>query len=75
MLLLFLLTYSNLSHDLSLTLKHFPHYVVQDGLLFYRNRVVIPCADRELVKLILQEFHSSQIGAHAGYLCTFSPCC
>nr|KYP33359.1 Transposon Ty3-I Gag-Pol polyprotein [Cajanus cajan] len=50
----------------------FVKYSIRDGLLFYKGRVLIPSADRSLAKLILQEFHSSRIGGHVGFLRTFS---
>ena len=40
-------------------------YTVKDGLLFWKNRLVIP-NEAELIQLILHEFHSSPIGGHAG---------
>ncbi|XP_027348138.1 uncharacterized protein LOC113859609 [Abrus precatorius] len=50
----------------------FSQYSMRDGLLFYKNRIFIPSADRSLVHLILQEFHSSRLGGHAEFLRTFS---
>lgn len=41
------------------------HYTVREGLLYWKDRVVIP-AEEEIVNKILQEYHSSPIGGHAG---------
>ncbi|MCI61891.1 hypothetical protein A2U01_0083148, partial [Trifolium medium] len=41
------------------------HYTVKDDLLYWKNRVVIPTPSA-LVQKLLQEYHSSPIGGHAG---------
>jgi hypothetical protein len=41
------------------------HYSVREGLLYWQGRLVIP-VEEELVHRILQEYHSSPIGGHAG---------
>lgn len=41
------------------------HYTVKEGLLFWKNRIVIPTPS-DLVKKVLQEYHNSPIGGHAG---------
>lgn len=43
----------------------YPHYTVKEGLLLWKNRLVIPSND-PLVQVILKEFHSTPIGGHAG---------
>lgn len=49
----------------------YPHHVVRDGLLYHNNCLVIPKENHSIVNVILQEFHSSRIGGHAGFLRTF----
>ena len=41
------------------------HYAVRQGLLYWKDRLVIP-VEEEMVQRILQEYHSSPIGGHAG---------
>src|ERR1044072_2739538 len=41
------------------------HYAVRDGLLYWKNRLVIPVKE-EVIQRILQEYHSSPVGGHAG---------
>ena len=48
-----------------------PHYSVNDQLLYWKGRLVIPAA-HNLVKHILHEFHSSLIGGHVGFIRTFA---
>lgn len=43
----------------------YPNYTVKEGLLLWKNRLVIPSND-PLVQVILKEFHSTPIGGHAG---------
>nr|KYP73577.1 Retrovirus-related Pol polyprotein from transposon 297 family [Cajanus cajan] len=50
--------------------KSFLYYREQDGLLFWKDRLVIPKQSPLTLKLI-QEFHDSPIGGHAGYLRTY----
>ncbi|XP_070037045.1 uncharacterized protein [Nicotiana tomentosiformis] len=45
-------------------------YSFRKGLLFYKGRLVIP-HDSSLKQLLLQEFHDSKIGGHAGVARTF----
>ncbi|KAJ1380494.1 Ty3/gypsy retrotransposon protein [Sesbania bispinosa] len=47
-----------------------PHYFVRDGILYWKNRIVIPEDAGGLITQILQEFHSSSIGGHSGFLRT-----
>ena len=49
-----------------------PHYFVRDGLLFFKDRIVIPHDARSLIMKILQEFHSSAVGGHSGFLRTLA---
>ncbi|KAL6332966.1 hypothetical protein AAG906_019980 [Vitis piasezkii] len=44
------------------------HYVVKNGLCFYKQRVVVPTALRGQ---LLQEFHDSKVAGHSGVLRTF----
>lgn len=41
------------------------HYTVREGLLYWKDRLVIPI-EEALIQRILQEYHSSPIGGHAG---------
>lgn len=41
------------------------NYRVQDGLLYWKGRLVVPAVDTLIQKLLL-EYHSSPIGGHAG---------
>jgi hypothetical protein len=43
----------------------FPLYSVRDGLLLWKDKLVVP-NDRSLITKILDEFHTSHIGGHAG---------
>ncbi|WVY96659.1 hypothetical protein V8G54_028810 [Vigna mungo] len=49
-------------------------YVVKDGLLFKSGRLMIP-ADMPLKNKILQEFHDSKVGGHAGTTKTIAIIC
>ncbi|MCH83059.1 hypothetical protein A2U01_0003873, partial [Trifolium medium] len=40
-------------------------YTIRDGLLFWKDKLVIP-NDKNLINMILKEFHTSHIGGHAG---------
>jgi len=42
-----------------------PHYTVQNKLLFWKQRLVVP-TQHPLIQTILQELHSSPIGGHSG---------
>ncbi|PNX93307.1 Ty3/gypsy retrotransposon protein [Trifolium pratense] len=41
------------------------HYTVREGLLYWKDRLVIP-VEEALIQRILPEYHSSPIGGHAG---------
>lgn len=41
------------------------NYQVRHNMLFWNSRLVIP-ADRQIIELLLQEFHASPLGGHAG---------
>jgi hypothetical protein len=41
------------------------HYSVREGLLYWKDKLMIP-PEKELIEKLLQEFHSSPIGGHAG---------
>jgi hypothetical protein len=43
----------------------FPLYSVRDGVLLSKDKLVVP-NDRNLITKILNEFHTSHIGGHAG---------
>lgn len=45
-------------------------YTGQDGLVFYKTRVVVP-PNTPLINQLLQEFHDARIGGHSGVLRTF----
>lgn len=45
-------------------------YMWHNGLIYYKNRVVIP-PDSNIVKLLLQEFHDSSCEGHSGVLRTY----
>lgn len=42
-----------------------PFFHVQQGILFWKNRVMVPPRPH-LIQAILEEFHSSMLGGHAG---------
>jgi len=48
-----------------------PHYKVNDGLLYWKERLVIP-DDLALKQLIAHECHNSLVGGHAGYTRTLA---
>jgi len=52
--------------------QDYPHHSFCDGLLFIHHRVWIPNDTPHVISLILQEFHSSRIGGHAGFLRTYT---
>ncbi|KAF2293986.1 hypothetical protein GH714_006085 [Hevea brasiliensis] len=56
--------------DKKATAKPGQPYSWKSGLLFYKNRVVIPPTS-DLPIQLLQEFHDSPIGGHSGVLRTF----
>lgn len=45
-------------------------YIWCDGLVFYKNRVVVP-SNSFVVSNLMQEFNDSQIGGHSGVLKTY----
>ncbi|WVZ11315.1 hypothetical protein V8G54_015845 [Vigna mungo] len=49
-------------------------FVVKDGIVFKRGRLMIP-ADMRLRNQILQEFHDSKVGGHAGTTKTIARIC
>jgi hypothetical protein len=51
------------------TLATMPHYKMQDGILFFKGRIVISPTSA-LKNEILQEFHSSKFAGHSGILRT-----
>lgn len=42
-------------------------YTWRNGLVYYKNRVVVP-PDTGIIKQLLQEFHDSPLGGHSGVL-------
>lgn len=56
--------------NITIGLEENDDFVVRDGLLFFRGRLVIP-SDSPLKQHLLYEFHDSKIGGHAGVTCTF----
>ena len=47
-----------------------PGFALKGGILFYKNRLVIP-ANSPLIEDLLKDFHSSPSGGHSGYLRTY----
>lgn len=47
-----------------------PGFVLKGGVLFYKNRLVIP-AKSPIIDDLLRDFHSSPSGGHSGYLRTY----
>ncbi|MCI06031.1 transposon TF2-1 polyprotein, partial [Trifolium medium] len=47
-----------------------PGFSLKGGILFYKNRLVIP-AKSAIINDLLKEFHSSPSGGHSGYLRTY----
>nr|GEY45731.1 transposon Ty3-I Gag-Pol polyprotein [Tanacetum cinerariifolium] len=47
-------------------------YQVKNGLLYRKNRMVIPPESRDLINKLLVEFNSSTLGGHAGFLRTYA---
>jgi hypothetical protein len=41
------------------------NYTVKEGLLYWKNKLVLP-VDSSLIQQVLQEYHASPIGGHAG---------
>jgi len=58
-----------LHQKLQQTLASMPHYKMQDGILFFKGRIVISPTST-LKNEILQEFHSSKFAGHFGILRT-----
>jgi len=50
------------------------HFVVHNGILFYKKQTVIP-NDEKLKKKIMTKFHNSLIGGHAGRAMTIARIC
>lgn len=48
-----------------------PHYTMHDGLLYWKNRLVIPDA-HTLKQQLIQECHNSLLGSHVGYAQTLA---
>ena len=46
------------------------HFVWRNGLLRYKERVIIP-ADPTLRAKLLHEMHDTKVGGHSGVLCTY----
>lgn len=42
-----------------------PEYLIKDGLLLWKGRIMLP-EDDDIINQVLLEFHSSKIGGHAG---------
>ncbi|PNY08611.1 Ty3/gypsy retrotransposon protein [Trifolium pratense] len=42
-----------------------PHYQVRNDMLFWKSRLVVP-SDKPIIDSLLQEFHASPLGGHAG---------
>ncbi|KAM3250018.1 hypothetical protein P3L10_011788 [Capsicum annuum] len=59
-----------LQHQLCDDPDSMPHFTFQEGLLLFRKRLIIP-PDPALKRLLLEEFHSSNIGGHAGIAWSF----
>ncbi|KAL4367666.1 hypothetical protein GQ457_05G008100 [Hibiscus cannabinus] len=51
--------------DIHATPSNFPHHTEQGGLVLFRGRILVP-AETAVRVLLLQEFHCSVIGGHAG---------
>ncbi|KAL4383496.1 hypothetical protein GQ457_15G026350 [Hibiscus cannabinus] len=45
-------------------------YAWRMGLVFYKNRVVVP-PNSDIIRTLLREFHDSQMGGHSGVLRTY----
>jgi len=59
---------SKLSEILHLCIQGTPphqNYSVQDQLLFWKNRLVLP-SNHPLIQKVMNEFHNSSIDGHAG---------
>ncbi|KAD2804662.1 hypothetical protein E3N88_38039 [Mikania micrantha] len=48
----------------------YPEYSIKQGVLHYRNRVVIPRTSA-FIPLLLQEFHTTPSGGHSGFYRTY----
>lgn len=46
-------------------------YMLKDGLVFYKNRVVVPPGS-SIMKQLISEFHDTKLGGHSGNLRTFT---
>ncbi|GJY27217.1 ty3-gypsy retrotransposon protein [Tanacetum coccineum] len=49
----------------------YPHYQFREGLILYKNRILV-LSDSTLQQLLLAEYHNSLIGGHAGMQCTLA---
>jgi hypothetical protein len=58
-----------LHHKLQHNPAAVPHYKVQDGIMFFKGRIVIP-PTTPLKQEIRKEFHSSKFAGHSGILRT-----
>jgi len=41
-------------------------YKPMDGLLFYKGKIVVNCQNSELIKILVNEFHSTPLSGHSG---------
>ncbi|KAD5960575.1 hypothetical protein E3N88_12047 [Mikania micrantha] len=48
----------------------FQHYSVKNGLLYYKDRIVIPRLSKFIPELF-HEFHTTASGGHSGFYCTY----
>lgn len=46
-------------------------YQFQRGILLFKNRLVVPTTANAFIRRLLEEFHSSPVGGHSGFLKTF----
>ncbi|KAM0019502.1 putative nucleotidyltransferase, Ribonuclease H [Helianthus debilis subsp. tardiflorus] len=62
--------FQKLFQQLSADPTSLPEYAIKDGLLFFKNRLVIP-SDSPLRLQLLHDFHTTVVGGHSGVTRTF----
>lgn len=61
---------NKIAEQLLLDPSSIPHYSMQNGILRYKGRIVLPSSSPWCIK-ILHDFHHSPLGGHSGFLPTY----
>ncbi|KAJ8629802.1 hypothetical protein MRB53_023125 [Persea americana] len=61
---------TKIAEQLLLDPSSIPHYSMQNGILRYKGRIVLPSSSPWCIK-ILHDFHHGPLGGHSGFLPTY----